>query len=223
MFPRDSSGRSFLFPIKEESTGLATSCPVSKKANGKEPPRVELLLPPTRAPLLKAPTGSAGPASSSRTLTDVFQASSVPVEQEEEPTLRDGPVVTPRPPVRSSGRYSCKSTEESQLLSSRNTLEPPASSGAVRAASSDFLPKSEGDTRRETVGSDSHRAAEAWCSRTGTLQAQIINTDSDGLAPSAFDPSLEYSTEQVMLFWQPPSYFSQRSPSSFVVHGVSYC
>ena len=76
---------------------------------------------------------------------------------------------------------------------------------------------------RGTVGSDSNRAPEAQCSRTGTLQAQIINTDSDGLAPSAFDPSLEYSTEQVMLFWQPPSYFSQRSPSSFVVHGVSYC
>ena len=41
-------------------------------------------------------------------------------------------------------------------------------------------------------------------------------------APSAFDPSLEYSTDNVVLFWQPPSYFSQLSPSSFVVDGVSY-
>ena len=46
------------------------------------------------------------------------------------------------------------------------------------------------------------RAAEAWCSRTGTLQIQISSTASDGLAQSAFDPSLEYSTDNV-LFWQP--------------------
>ena len=66
------------------------------------------------------------------------------------------------------------------------------------------------------------RRAEAWCSRTGTLQAQIPNTTSNGLAPSAFDPFLEYSTGKVVLFWQPPSYFLQWSPSSFVVDGVSY-
>ena len=66
------------------------------------------------------------------------------------------------------------------------------------------------------------RRAEAWCSRTGTLQAQIPNTASDGLAPSAFDPSFEYSTDNMVLFWQPPPYFSQWSPSSFVVDGLSY-
>ena len=38
MFTRDSSGRSILFPIKEESSRLATSFPFSKRANGKEPP-----------------------------------------------------------------------------------------------------------------------------------------------------------------------------------------
>ena len=83
---------------------------------------------------------------------------------------------------------------------------------------------------------DSHRDPEAWCSRTGTIQArtaeawwsragtlqiQIPNTASDGLAPAAFDPSLEYSTDNVVLFWHTPSYFSQWSPSSFVVDGVS--
>ena len=52
------------------------------------------------------------------------------------------------------------------------------------------------------------RAAEAWCSRTGTLQAQISSTASDGLAPSAFDPSLEYSTDNVVLFWQPRPIFA---------------
>ena len=66
------------------------------------------------------------------------------------------------------------------------------------------------------------RTAKTWCSRKRTLQAKIPNTDSDGLAPSAFDPSLEHSTDNVVLFWQPPSYFSQWTPSSFVVDGVSY-
>ena len=114
------------------------------------------------------------------------------------------------PPARSAGRYSRNSTEESHLSSSTSSLEPPALSRAVRAASCDFSPKSKEDTARETVGPDSHRdpeawcsrtgtlqarTAEAWCSRTGTLQAQIPNTASGGLAPSAFDPSLEYSTD----------------------------
>ena len=111
VFPRDSSGRFILFVIKEESSRLATSFPFSKRADGKEPPRVGPMLPPTRAPLMKTPTGSASPAPSSRTLTHVHQAASLPVEQVEEPTLRGGPVVTPRPPARSAGRYSRKSTK----------------------------------------------------------------------------------------------------------------
>ena len=131
-----------------------------------------MLWPPTRASLLKTPTGSAGPASSSRSLTHVHQAASSPVEQKEESTLRHGPVVTPRPPARPAGRYSRKSTEESHLSSSRSSLEPPPHLGAVRAGSCDFSPKSEGNTTRETVSSDSHRAPEAWCSRTRTLQTQ---------------------------------------------------
>ena len=61
MFTRDSSGRSILFLIKEESSRLATSFPFSKGANGKEPPRVGPMLPPTRAPLMKTRTGSASP------------------------------------------------------------------------------------------------------------------------------------------------------------------
>ena len=46
-------------------------------------------------------------------------------------------------------------------------------SGAVRADSRVFPPTSKEDPRRETAGSDSRRASEAWCSRTGTLQARI--------------------------------------------------
>ena len=137
----DKIRRSILFPINEESTRLATSSPFSKRPNGKEPSRVGLLLPATRAPLLKTPTGSAGPASSSRTLPHVQQSASLPVEQEEEPTLRNGPVVTPRPPARSAGCYSLKCTEESHLSSSRSSLEPPAPPGAVRAVSCDFSQK----------------------------------------------------------------------------------
>ena len=48
------------------------------------------------------------------------------------------------------------------------------------------------------------------------------NTASDGLAPSTFDPPLGYSKDKVVLFWQPPSFFSPWSPSSFVVDDVSY-
>ena len=57
MFPRDSSGRSIRFPIKEESSRLTTSFPFSKRDNGKEPARVGPMLPPTRAPLLKTDRG----------------------------------------------------------------------------------------------------------------------------------------------------------------------
>ena len=38
----------------------------------------------------------------------------------------------------------------------------------------------------------------------------------------AFDPSLAYHKDKEVKFWQPPSYFSQWSPSSFVVDDVSY-
>ena len=69
----------YSFPIKEKSSRLATSFSFSKRTNGKEPPRVGPMLPPTRAPLMKTPTGSASPALSSRTLTHVDQASSLPV------------------------------------------------------------------------------------------------------------------------------------------------
>ena len=222
MLPRDSSGRSILFPIKEESSRLATSFPSSKRADGTEPPRVGPIWPPTRSPLSKTHTGATSPDPSSRTLTHVHQAASLPVEQVEEPTLRDGPVVTPRPPARSAGRYTRRSTEESHLSSSGSSLKPPAPSGAAKAASGGYSPTSDGDTTRETVGPDSPRAPEAWCPRTGTFQArtatvwcprsgtfqaQVNSAATDDLAPSAFDPSFEYSTDIEVLFWQPRPIF----------------
>ena len=39
---------------------------------------------------------------------------------------------------------------------------------------------------------------------------------------TAFDPSHEYFTDKVVLFWQPPSYFPPSSPSSFAVDDVPY-
>ena len=39
---------------------------------------------------------------------------------------------------------------------------------------------------------------------------------------TAFDPSLKYSTDKVVLFWQPPSYFPLWSPSLFAVDDVPY-
>ena len=41
----------------------------------------------------------------------------------------------------------------------------------------------------------------------GDNTANIPSTASDGLAPSAFDPCLEYSTDNVVLFWQPRPIF----------------
>ena len=50
------------------------------------------------------------------------------------------------------------------------------------------------------------QSAENWCSQTGTSKAHIPNTGSDELAPSTFNPPLEYSTDKVVLFWQSPSF-----------------
>ena len=71
------------------------------------------------------------------------------------------------------------------------------------------------------TGTFQARTAEACFSRTGRLQAQIPSTVSDGLAPSAFDPFLEYSTDIVVLFWQPRRIFRSgrlRRLSSTVYH-----
>ena len=45
-------------------------------------------------------------------------------------------------------------------------------SGAVKAATYEFRSASEADPRRETAGSDSHYAPEAWYAHKGTLRAQ---------------------------------------------------
>ena len=115
VFARDNSGRSLLFSIKEVSTRLAISSSFSKRRIGKESPRVKPVLPVARAPLWKTVTGSTDHGSSFNTLTHVVQAASTPVEQEEDITLRDGPVVTLQPRHGSAARCSREFTEESRL------------------------------------------------------------------------------------------------------------
>ena len=170
MFPRDRCGRSILLPIKEESTRLTTSSPFSKRPKWR-----------------RVFSGGSFVATHSRpapedayrvcwpcfvfTLTHVLQTTSVPMEQKEEPTQRDVPIVPPRPPARSAGRYPRKLTGKPYLASSRSGLEPSTSSVAVRAVSCAFSPTSGEPTRRETLGSDSHCAPEGWCSQRGTVQA----------------------------------------------------
>ena len=53
----------------------------------------------------------------------------------------------------------------------------------------------------------------------------LVFPDGDIAGPNfntAFDPYLKYPTEKVAVFWQPPSYLSSWSPSTFAVDDVSY-
>ena len=121
----------------------------------------------------------------------------------------------PKEPRRAKGSCSQKGTLQTQMSNeATNGLAPSVFdhfSGAVRACSCVFPPTSEEDPKQETTGSDSRhlpevwcsrerttraQSAEAWCSRTETLHAKNFNT--------ACNPSLEYSTDKVALFWQPP-------------------
>ena len=67
-------------------------------------------------------------------------------------------------------------------------------SGAARAASYEFPPASEENPRRETAGSDSHLAPEAWCSRKWTLQAQRAE---DWCSPKGTLPNVQRGYRRV--------------------------
>ena len=87
-------------------------------------------------------------------------------------------------------------------------------SGAVTADSRALPPTSE-----ERPEASNHGFGLASCSRG------LVFPDGDIADPNsntAFDPSLEYSTDKVVLFWQLPSYFPPWSPSSFAVDDVPY-
>ena len=81
---------------------------------------------------------------------------------------------------------------------------------------SGFLRFSANEGRRPEVRN--HRFGFASCFRglvfpDGDITCANSNT--------AFDSSLEYSTDKVVLFWQPPSFFRPWSPSSFAVDDVT--
>ena len=215
MFPRDSSGHS----------------PFSRRHNGKSLLRCEVVATHTN-PASENVYRVCRPSFVFRHANPGATGCVSTSETGGEPTLPDVPVVAPRPPVRSTEPYSRKSTVELRLSSGRSGSDPPAPSGGVRAASCAICRQRERGTRGE-----SNRAlevqcswtrrlqaqtAEARCSWTETWQAQTTKTASDGLAPSGFAPAVKYSTDTVVLFWQPPSYFSQWPPSPFVVDSVPY-
>ena len=102
--------------------------------------------------------------------------------------------------------------DESQLSSSRTDSELPVPlglrqrpSGAARTSSDHFSPMRDGATTPAPMGPDSSRAPGTQCSQNSRLPPLQVITDCS--APSVFDFTLEYSKEQVVLFWQPPSYF----------------
>ena len=163
-FPRNSGRRFTLFPVKEGSTRLAASSPFPSRLAGRKPSPVGTLLPPTRAPILKASTGSAGPLSPSPTLTHVRSAPPTTVERKQPDTAR-----------RVSGDSTISSqinqtiiplnAEESQVSPSSTGSEPPAPlglrqrpSGAARTPSGLFSRMSDGATRPGSMGPNSSRA-----------------------------------------------------------------
>ena len=85
-------------------------------------------------------------------------------------------------------------------------------SGAVREDSRAFLPTSEERPKARYYG-----FGFASCSRGLVFPNGDI---ADPKSNTAFDPSLEYSTDKVVFFWQPPSYFPPWFPSSFAVDDV---
>ena len=193
-----------------------------------------LMLPPTRAPFMMTPTGSAGPAPSSRTRTHVHQAASRAGRRIDTARRASGDATASSPISWAPFPYVYERI--ASLVTQKNLKSPPPLRAQLEQFLAVFRQRATGHGAR-TMGPDSHRDPEAWCSRTGKLQArtaevwcprtgtlqdQIPSTASDGLASSAFDPSLEYSRDYVVLFWQPLSYVLQWSPSSLVVDGVSY-
>ena len=117
----------------------------------------------------------------------------------------------PRTGVPSRGR--CRPTNVQRGYRRVGTVGFCLFSGAVRADSRAFPPTSE-----ERSEARYHGFGFASCSRGLVFPYGDIAEPNFNMA---FDPSLEYSTDKVVLFWQ-PSYFPPWSPSSFAVDNVPY-
>ena len=144
----------------------------------------------------------------------------------EKPQVRSR-ILLPRPGAPARGHYrpkeprigvprrgNCRRTNVQRGYRRVGTVGLCHFSGAVRADSRASPPTSE-----ERPEARYHEFGFASCSRG------LVFPNGDTADPNsntAFDPSLEYSTDKVVIFWQPPSYFPPWSPSSFAVDDVPY-
>ena len=119
-FPRNNGGRSTLFPGKEESTRLVVSPSFPTRSTGRKPSPVDHLLPLTPAPFLKSATGCLQ-ALFRRARHSTCAALLRLQGYRRNPTLPVESVVTPRPPVRSTGQHTRKNRKRKSQPSSRRT------------------------------------------------------------------------------------------------------
>ena len=108
----------------------------------------------------------------------------------------------------------CRPTNVQRGYRRVGTVDVGCFLGAARAGSRALPPTSE-----ERPKGRYHGFGFTSCFRA------LVFPDGDIACPSsntAFDPSLEYSTDKVVLFWQPLSYFAPWSPSSLAVDDVPY-
>ena len=92
--------------------------------------------------------------------------------------------------------------------------------GAERATFGDVSPTGDNAPPPVTVRPAPRSASATQCPHRAALRASTISCE--GTPPSNFNPTREYSTGNVVLFWQPPSIFPQWTSSALVVDDVSY-
>ena len=191
---------------------------------GQKPPPAGTQVPPARDPFLNSSGVSAGSPLSLRAHEYLLRTSTASVEQAI-PTLPVEPGVTPLPPVNITGVSARRRADDSLLSSNRNGSEPrapvdPQSMGAERAISGDVSPTRNNAPPPVTARLAPWSALATQCPQRAALRASTIPSESS--APSIFNPTREYSTGNVVLFWQLSSILSQWTASAFVVDDVSY-
>ena len=206
--PRINSRRSGLFLIADNSVGLATPSTFSCTSTGQEPPPAGTHLSPARDPFSFV---KGIPASSLLPLhahAHHVRASTASVEHALA-TLHVELVVTAQPLVNLTGLISRRCADDPLLLSSRSSFKPiglvgSRLMGAGRAPSGDVSPTYDDASQPVAVSPASFLASATQCPQRAALCAPIMPFD--GSAPSVFDPTNEYSLENVVLLGSPPSF-----------------
>ena len=178
---------------------------------------------PVRDPFLNWSGESAG-APSLRAYEHPLRTSTASVEQAI-PTLPVEPVVTSQPPVNVTGVSARRRADDSLLSTSKTGYDfrapvDPQSMGSERVTSGDVSPTRDNTPPPVTVTPTPRFPSATQCPHRAALRASTI--PSDGPVPSNFNHTRDYSTGNVVLFWQPPSIFSQWTALEFVVDDVSY-